>query len=98
LAAVVVVGLFLGWSSESAARASHWWNSLANGWSPQAAQPGLTLVGGLVLVVLFGKAMVSPLFAQTAWTNVTFVGSEVRDPGRNLARSLLYGCAITVVL
>ena len=42
--------------------------------------------------------MVGPLFAQTAWTNVTFIGSEVRDPGRNLARALLAGCGLVVVL
>jgi APA family basic amino acid/polyamine antiporter len=82
----------------SAARSSAWWDSVANGWDPQLAQPGLTMVGGLALTVLLGKAMVGPLFAQTAWTNVTFVGSEVRDPGRNLARSLLYGCGIVVIL
>ncbi len=98
LGAVVIIGLGLGWSVNSAARASHWWNSFANGWNPHVAQPGLTVVGALGLAVLFGKGMVGPLFAQTAWTNVTFVGSEVRDPGRNLARALLYGCAITVVL
>ena len=68
-----------------------------NGWTPQGAQPGLTAVGALALVLLFGKAMVGPLFAQTAWTNVTFIGSEVRDPGRNLARALLGGCALVVV-
>ncbi len=98
LAGVVIIGLALGWTGTSAARASHWWNSVANGWNPQSVQPGLTLVGGLAIAVLLGKAMVGPLFAQTAWTNVTFVGSEVRDPGRNLARSLLYGCAIVVAL
>src|SRR5436305_12480285 len=42
--------------------------------------------------------MVGPLFAQTAWTNVTFLGSEVRDPGRNLVRALLIGSGIVVVL
>ena len=42
--------------------------------------------------------MVGPLFAQTAWTNVTFIGSEVRDPGRNLSRALLAGCGLVVVL
>jgi APA family basic amino acid/polyamine antiporter len=42
--------------------------------------------------------MVGPLFAQTAWTNVTFVGSEVRDPGKNLMRALVLGCGIVVVL
>src|SRR5207237_9786467 len=34
----------------------------------------------------------------TARTNVTFIGSEVREPGRNLSRALLYGCGIVVVL
>src|SRR5213075_2224548 len=98
LAAVVVIGLSLGWNANSAALGSTWWDSWANGWSPQAAQPGFTFVGGLALALLFGKSMVGPLFAQTAWTNITFIGSEVREPGRNLSRALLYGCGIVVVL
>jgi basic amino acid/polyamine antiporter, APA family len=98
LAGVIVIGLLLGWSANSAARSSAWWDSWANGWSPQVAQPGFGIVGGLAIVFLLGKAMVGPLFAQTAWTNVTFIGSEVRDPGRNLPRALLAGCGIVVVL
>jgi basic amino acid/polyamine antiporter, APA family len=98
LLAVIVIGLSLGWKPESAARSSAWWDSSANGWTPQGAQPGLTAVGAFALVLLLGKAMVGPLFAQTAWTNVTFIGGEVRDPGRNLARALLGGCALVVVL
>src|SRR5438067_2552453 len=96
LAAVVVIGLSLGWHAASAARSAAWWNSWANGWSPQIAQPGFTFVGGLALALLFGKSMVGPLFAQTAWTNVTFVGSEVRDPGKNLVRALVGGCGVVV--
>jgi APA family basic amino acid/polyamine antiporter len=95
---VVVIGLCLGWSANSAALSSNWWNSWANGWSPQTAQPGFTLVGGLALALLFGRSMVGPLFAQTAWTNVTFLGSEVRDPGKNLVHALVTGCGIVVVL
>jgi len=92
------VGLLLGWSATSAARSSAWWDSWANGWSPQLAQPGFTFVGGLALVLIFGKSMIGPLFAQTAWTNVTFLGSEVRDPGRNLVRALLIGSGVVVIL
>src|SRR5881392_784583 len=98
LAGVVMIGLWLGWSANSAARSSAWWDSWANGWSPQIAQPGFTLVGGLALLLLFGKSMVGPLFAQTAWTNVTFLGSEVRDPARNLVRALLIGSGVVVAL
>src|SRR4029077_13584216 len=98
LIAVVVIGLSLGWKANSAALGSAWWDSWANGWTPQSVQPGFTVAGGLALVLLFGKSMVGPLFAQTAWTNVTFLGSEVRDPGRNLVRALLFGSGVVVIL
>ncbi|HEX6186101.1 MAG TPA: amino acid permease [Pyrinomonadaceae bacterium] len=98
LAALVLVGLLLGWNGASAAYTSDWWNPWANGWTPQAAQPGLEAAGALALVMLLGRAMTGPLFAQSAWNNVTFTGSEVRDPGRNLPRALLAGCAVVVGL
>jgi basic amino acid/polyamine antiporter, APA family len=98
LIGVVLVGILLGWSATSAARTSSWWDSWANGWTPQIAQPGFTFAGGLALALLFGKSMVGPVFAQTAWTNVTFLGGEVRDPRQNLVRALLVGCGVVVVL
>jgi APA family basic amino acid/polyamine antiporter len=98
LIGAIIIGLIFGWKPDCAALASHWWDAVANGWSARAVQPGLPVVGGLAVALLFGKAMVGPLFAQTAWTNVTFIGSEVREPGRNLSRALLYGCGIVVVL
>jgi APA family basic amino acid/polyamine antiporter len=98
LIGAIILGLIFGWKPNCAALASHWWDAVANGWSARAVQPGLPVVGGLAVALIFGKAMVGPLFAQTAWTNVTFIGSEVREPGRNLSRALLYGCGIVVVL
>ncbi len=98
LAALVVVGLALGWNHASAAYTSSWWDPWANGWTPQGAQGGLGAVGALALLMLLGRAMTWPLFAQSAWNNVTFTGSEVRDPGRNLPRALLAGCGIVVGL
>ena len=98
LAGVVVVGLLFGWSATCAARSSVWWDSWTNGWNSQVAQPGFTFVGGMALMLIFGKSMVGPLFAQTAWTNITFIGSEVRDPGRNLVRALLIGSGVVVTL
>jgi APA family basic amino acid/polyamine antiporter len=95
---VIIIGLIFGWKPNCAALASHWWDATANGWSAQVAQPGFTVIGGLAVALLFGKAMVGPIFAQTAWTNLTFIGSEVREPGRNLSRALLYGCGIVVGL
>src|SRR5919202_4113180 len=98
LAGLVVVGLALGWDGASAAYASDWWNPWANGWTPQGAQEGLQAAGALALVMLLGRAMTGPLFAQSAWNNVTFMGSEVENPGKNLPRALLVGCGVVVGL
>ncbi|HVF50070.1 MAG TPA: amino acid permease [Pyrinomonadaceae bacterium] len=102
LVALIVVGLTLGWrvglDGGGAAFTSAWWDSWANGWTPQRAQPGLGIAGGFALLMLLGRAMVGPLFAQSAWNNVTFTGGEIHEPGRNLPRSLLLGCALVVAL
>jgi APA family basic amino acid/polyamine antiporter len=101
LIGLILLGLTLGWTKGrgvGAAWTSDWWNPWANGWTPQTAQAEFGMVGGLALVMLLGRAMVGPLFAQSAWNNVTFTGSEVREPGRNLPRALLMGCGVVVAL
>ena len=98
LAALIVIGLALGWNEQSAAWTSRWWDSWANGWNPQVAQPGLEVAGVFALLMLLGRAMVGPLFAQSAWNNVTFTGSEIKEPGRNLPRALFIGCGTVVLL
>src|SRR5713226_1599201 len=98
LAGLILVGVLLGWNHGSAAFTSSWWHPAVNGWDPQTVRPGLTATGTTALVMLLGLAMVGPLFAQSAWNNVTFTGSEVREPGRNLPRALLIGCLTVVAL
>jgi APA family basic amino acid/polyamine antiporter len=98
LVGLILVGLVLGWNHASAAYTSSWWHPVANGWNPQTVQPNITTSGATALVMLVGLAMVGPLFAQSAWNNVTFAGSEIRDPGRNLPRALLIGCLTVVAL
>src|SRR5437764_11280876 len=98
LIGLIVVGLALGWNHASAAYTSSWWSPWANGWNPQEAQPGLAVAGGMALAIIVGRAMTGPLFAQSAWNNVTFTGREIKNPGRNLPLSLLIGCGVVVGL
>lgn len=102
LLGLIIVGLTIGWNRQSAAFTSSWWNPTANGWQPTSAQIGFDastgFLVGLAVIMLLGRAMVGPLFAQSAWNNVTFTGGEVRDPGRNLPRALLLGCGLVVAL
>jgi basic amino acid/polyamine antiporter, APA family len=102
LLGLIIIGLILGWNHNSAAYTSSWWKPWENSWQPTIAQVGFEPVTQglllLALIMLVGKAMVGPLFAQSAWNNVTFTAGEVRDPGRNLPRSLLLGCGLVVAL
>jgi APA family basic amino acid/polyamine antiporter len=98
LLALIVVGLTLGVNRESAAWTSSWWDPAANGWDPAKVQEGLGATGAMALAMLLGRAMIGPLFSQTAWNSVTFTGGETRDPGRTLPRALWLGCSSVVVL
>jgi APA family basic amino acid/polyamine antiporter len=91
LLGLILIGLIFGWNSGSAAYTSSWWAPWKNGWKP--AGEGLLVLG---LLMMLGRAMVGPLFAQSAWNNVTFTAGEVRDPGKNLPRALLLGCGLVV--
>ncbi|MCU0648309.1 MAG: amino acid permease [Gemmatimonadaceae bacterium] len=98
LAALIVIGLGMGWNASAAAFTSAWMDATRNGWSAVTAMPTMTATGTAAVLMLLGRAMVGPLFAQSAWNNVTFAAGEVRDPGRNLPRALLVGCAVVVTL
>jgi APA family basic amino acid/polyamine antiporter len=98
LIALIVIGLTVGYHSDAAAWTSSWWNPTANGWKLPDDVAKLGLVGSLAMVMLIGKAMIGPIFSQTAWNSVTFTGEEIRDPGRSLPRALLIGCGTVVVL
>lgn len=55
-------------------------------------------LSGFAFVVAFGTAMVGSLFSSDAWNNVTFTAGEVREPERNLPRSLFYGAGLVSIL
>src|SRR5215470_16769682 len=102
LLGLILIGLLIGWNYGSAAYTSSWWAPWQNGWKPSSSQvwfePAGTGLLVLALVMMLGRAMVGPLFAQSAWNNVTFTAGEVQEPGRNLPRALLFGCGIVVGL
>jgi APA family basic amino acid/polyamine antiporter len=74
-----------------------WWLSTRHA-SPIASVPQPSFWQGAhwdfsTLTTLF-VALVGPLFAADAWNNVTFTGSEVKHPDRNLPLSLLIGTVV----
>jgi APA family basic amino acid/polyamine antiporter len=50
------------------------------------------------LIGPFGVAMVAVLWAYDGWIETTYVGSEIKDPGRNLPRSIILSTLIVIAL
>ncbi len=57
---------------------------------PEAYRPGL--------LSAVGVAMISTLFAYDGWHFVGFVAGEIRDPERNMPRSIFLGVAIVIAV
>lgn len=58
--------------------------------APESRGAGLWLAAGI--------AMIPTLFAYNGWMFSTYVAGEIRDPARNLPRSIIAGMAIVLVV
>lgn len=52
----------------------------------------------MVALGLISGAMVGSVFSSVAWENVTFIGSEIKNPKRNVGLSLFLGTLIVTVV
>jgi APA family basic amino acid/polyamine antiporter len=46
----------------------------------------------------FGGAMIPVVFSYGGWQTANYVAGEIRNPGRNLARALMAGVAVVILL
>ncbi|MBK8165037.1 MAG: amino acid permease [bacterium] len=60
---------------------------------PEAGATAASVGGFWATVVAIGAAMRYAFFAFSGWEGATYVAEEVRDPERNLPRSILWGIA-----
>ena len=50
------------------------------------------------LMIAISTTIINSLFSSDAWNNVTFIAGDIRNPERNLPRSLFLGTCIVTVL
>ena len=89
LLGVIVLGVVFATDRALTANFGHFW---------EPAQPGTGRADWVGLLTMISVAMVGSLFAADAWNNVTFVAGEVRDPERNLPRSLALGTGLVIAI
>lgn len=55
-------------------------------------------ITGIALIMALGTAIIGSLFSSDAWNNVTFIAGEIKEPKKNIPRSLILGTAIVSLL
>jgi APA family basic amino acid/polyamine antiporter len=95
---IIVSGIYIGLNKEYFAQnfsnmweSSQWLQNADKTWSLQS-------ISGMGLILALGTAIIGSLFSSDAWNNVTFIAGEIKDPHRNIPKSLLYGTAIVTVI
>jgi amino acid transporter len=53
---------------------------------------------GSFSIAPFGLALVSVLWAYDGWADLAFISGEVKDPGKNLPRALIWGTVAVIVI
>lgn len=98
LAVLIVAGIVVGFSSGFFDENFH------NMWEATSTKEltkgtwtttDLTSVG---LMIVLSTTIINSLFSSDAWNNVTFIAGDIRNPERNLPRSLFLGTFIVTIL
>ncbi|CAN5744082.1 amino acid permease [soil metagenome] len=53
---------------------------------------------GIFFWAIFGMTMMNSLFSSDAWNNVTFIAGEIKDPQKNIPKSLFLGTLIVTII
>jgi APA family basic amino acid/polyamine antiporter len=55
-------------------------------------------LGGIFFLAVFGMTLMNSLFSSDAWNNVTFIAGEIKEPQKNIPKSLFLGTLIVTIL
>ncbi|KAG4069397.1 hypothetical protein HA402_012250 [Bradysia odoriphaga] len=94
---LIIFGFLLG------ARHDIWQANWQHAWDAASvtSQNGEAITAALSGLALFGAvavAMKGSLFSSDAWNNVTFIAGEIKNPAKNIGRSLFLGTLIVTVI
>lgn len=98
LFALIVLGLYVGLQTNVLA------DNFTNMWeaSKTVVHPDgsitVTKLAGMALLGAAGATIINSLFSSDAWNNVTFIAGEIKEPKKNIPRSLFLGTLIVTVV
>ncbi|WP_430406617.1 APC family permease [Fluviicola sp.] len=98
LAVLIVAGIVVGFSSGFFDENFHnMWEATST--KKQADGSWLTTdLASVGLMIVLSTTIINSLFSSDAWNNVTFIAGDIRNPEKNLPRSLFLGTFIVTIL
>lgn len=97
LFALIILGLAIGFRGEIIVENfKHMWDAskttITNGVVTVIPLTGIALLGAM------GATIINSLFSSDAWNNVTFIAAEIKNPKKNIPRSLFLGTFIVTII
>ncbi len=98
LGALIVLGIYLGFKTDVFAfNFADAWKATKTVVSDKGSITQISLTGW-ALVGALGATIINSLFSADAWNNVTFIAGEIKDPKKNIPKSLFFGTLIVTVI
>lgn len=98
LFSLIVLGIAMAFKSNTLAE------NFKNAWdaSTTTVNPDGTInishLSGFALIGAMGSTIINSLFSADAWNNVTFIAGEIKEPKKNIPRSLFLGTIVVTLL
>jgi len=98
LFALITLGIYIGFHTDTFSQNfSHMWDA---GKTTLEADGTITFtkLSGVALLGAMGATVINSLFSSDAWNNVTFIAGEIKDPKKNIPRSLFLGTLLVTII
>lgn len=98
LFSLIIFGLTIGLNSGTLVENfQELWNAKKTILNNDGSITTVTLTGFALLGAL-GATIINSLFSSDAWNNVTFIAGEIKNPQKNIPRSLFLGTLIVTII
>lgn len=98
LFAIIILGLYVGLQTDVLSNNfAHMWEASKTVLNDDGTVT-VTKLAGVALLGAMGATIINSLFSSDAWNNVTFIAGEIKDPKKNIPRSLFLGTLIVTII
>jgi APA family basic amino acid/polyamine antiporter len=98
LFALIILGLYVGLKTNILAdNFASMWDASKTVVNPDGTIT-VTKLTGMAILGAAGATIINSLFSSDAWNNVTFIAGEIKEPKKNIPRSLFLGTLIVTIV